>query len=82
LNARPGSTADVSDLRFTVKKLLCGSGHGGKMEWSVPEDEKFNWRLVMTTQLLGKSQVGGLLLGYFYIWLPMEEALGIQQMLL
>ncbi len=49
---------------------------------------ELNWRLVMATQLLGESQVGGAIIGLFLdlnrdafrnSWTPMEEALGAQQ---
>jgi hypothetical protein len=47
-----------------------------------------NWRLVMATQLLGESQVGGSIIGLFLdlsretfrnVWSSMEDALGVEQ---
>jgi hypothetical protein len=47
-----------------------------------------NWRLVMATQLLGESQVGGSIIGLFLdlsretfrnTWSAMEDALGVEQ---
>jgi hypothetical protein len=49
---------------------------------------EMNWRLVMSTQLMGESQLGALIIGMFLeltreafqnSWAPMEKLLGVQQ---
>jgi hypothetical protein len=52
------------------------------------DNYELNWRLIMATQLMGESQVGGSIIGTFLdvtreafrnAWAPMEDALGVQQ---
>jgi hypothetical protein len=51
------------------------------------DNYSLNWRLVMATQLLGESQVGGSIIGLFLdlsretfrnTWSAMEDALGVE----
>jgi hypothetical protein len=52
------------------------------------DNYELNWRLLMATQLMGESQIGGSIIGLFLdltreafrnAWSPMEDALGVQQ---
>jgi hypothetical protein len=49
---------------------------------------ELNWRIILATQLIGESQVGGSIIGlmldvsrdtFQIVWSPMEETLGLQQ---
>jgi hypothetical protein len=55
------------------------------------DNYELNWRLMMATQLMGESQVGGSIIGLFLditresfrnAWGPMEDALGVEQRLI
>jgi hypothetical protein len=55
------------------------------------DNYELQWHLVMATQLMGESQVGGSIIGLFLdltreafqnIWSPMEDALSIKQPLI
>jgi hypothetical protein len=52
------------------------------------ESYEMNWRLIMSTQLMGESQIGGSIIGMFIdltreafrnSWGPMEDLLGVEQ---
>jgi hypothetical protein len=81
------------------KKTACA--HADRTEYMQDKSERdfirrerridnydLNWRLVMCTQLMGESQVGGSIIGSFLdltreafrnAWAPMEDALGVEQ---